>query len=567
MLMFVNRPPARGPRSSPPREAPAARGQAALARGDWEEARRAFEQALASGDDPAALEGLGLAAWWLDQTAAVFDARERAFRLYRERGDAAAAARVAVWLGWDYVAFRGEPAVARGWFGLARQLLESARDTSEFAWLSIREGVLALLEDGDPDGARRLAREAMSASRASGSRDYELLATALDGLAQVTSGEVAEGMRQLDGVSAALIAGEMRDRVAIGLAGCYLIAACDRVRDYDRAAQWCERIKAFCAKWGLRPLFAVCRTQYAAVCLWHGRWEEAERELVSAIDELSVCRPAMTSDSAVRLGELRRRQGRAAEAQTLFESADGHPAATVGLAALALDRGDAATAGDLAERYLRRTHPHNRTERVTALEILVRARLAAGRTPEARTAIDELTGIAHEAGTDSFRAAASLCRGLAAAAAGELDRARRECEDAVDLFQRGGAPFEAAKARVELASVLMQSGRTEGARVEVRRAIDQFTKIDARAELTQAEQQLERLQGRHAPAAASGLTRRELEVLRLVAKGLSNQRVAEQLFISEHTVHRHVANTFSKLGVSSRSAAVAQAARLGVLQD
>ena len=58
----------------------------------------------------------------------------------------------------------------------------------------------------------------------------------------------------------------------------------------------------------------------------------------------------------------------------------------------------------------------------------------------------------------------------------------------------------------------------------------------------------------------SGLTARELEVLRLISGGLSNQAIAERLFISEHTVHRHVANTLSKLDVPSRSAAVAQAA-------
>ncbi|MFN8059095.1 MAG: response regulator transcription factor [Vicinamibacterales bacterium] len=543
-------------------------GQTALARGAWQDARRAFERALESGEDPVALEGLGLAAWWLDHADLVFDSRERAFRLYRDRGDATAAARVAAWLGWDYAAFRYEPAVARGWLGLARQLLETTRDSPEYAWLAIREGILTLLEDGDPDRARGLAQEAMTAARASGSRDYELLAMSLDGLAQVTSGQVADGMRRLDAVSAALIAGEMSDRVAIGMAGCYLIAACDRVRDYDRAAQWCERIKAFCAKWGLRPLFAVCRTQYAAVCLWHGRWEEAERELVSASDELAVCRPAMTSESAVRLAELRRRQGRLEEAQALFEAADGHPAATVGLAALALDRGDASTAGDLAERYLRRTPLHNRTERITALEVIVRARLAARRAPETDAAINELTSIAQDTGTDSFRAAASLCRGLVAAAVGDLDLARRECEDAVDLFQRGGAPYETARARLELAGVLEQSGRVAVAEAEVQRAIEPLTKIAAEAELARAKRLLERLSGRAtAPAPSTSLTRRELEVLRLVAKGLSNQRVAEQLFISEHTVHRHVANTLSKLGVSTRSAAVAQAARLGVLQD
>ncbi|MGH3144983.1 MAG: LuxR C-terminal-related transcriptional regulator, partial [Rubrobacter sp.] len=61
------------------------------------------------------------------------------------------------------------------------------------------------------------------------------------------------------------------------------------------------------------------------------------------------------------------------------------------------------------------------------------------------------------------------------------------------------------------------------------------------------------------------LTRRELEVLRLVARGMSNQEIAASLVLSGHTVHRHVANVLGKLGVSSRAAAVAQAARRDLL--
>jgi ATP/maltotriose-dependent transcriptional regulator MalT len=71
-----------------------------------------------------------------------------------------------------------------------------------------------------------------------------------------------------------------------------------------------------------------------------------------------------------------------------------------------------------------------------------------------------------------------------------------------------------------------------------------------------------------APAASAsrgGLTKRELEVLRLVARGMSNQEIVESLVISEHTVHRHVANVLGKLGVSSRAAAVAQGVRLDLL--
>jgi pimeloyl-ACP methyl ester carboxylesterase/DNA-binding CsgD family transcriptional regulator len=63
----------------------------------------------------------------------------------------------------------------------------------------------------------------------------------------------------------------------------------------------------------------------------------------------------------------------------------------------------------------------------------------------------------------------------------------------------------------------------------------------------------------------SPLTPRETEVLRLVASGLSNREIASSLVLSEHTVHRHVANILRKLARSSRAAATADAARLGLI--
>jgi DNA-binding CsgD family transcriptional regulator len=64
---------------------------------------------------------------------------------------------------------------------------------------------------------------------------------------------------------------------------------------------------------------------------------------------------------------------------------------------------------------------------------------------------------------------------------------------------------------------------------------------------------------------AALLSRREREVLTLVANGLTDGEIAEQLIVSPHTVHRHVANIRHKLGRGSRTAAVAEAARLGLL--
>jgi LuxR family maltose regulon positive regulatory protein len=540
-------------------------GRDALARGAWAEARDAFERSIAEQESPEALEGLGVAAWWLDLADVVFDVRERAYRLYQDRKDAVSAARVAVWMGWDYWAFRGEDAVANGWLQRARRLLEGHGQVPELAWLELREGALALFEHGDPDRAFRHAAAGIVVAQAVGSIDLEMLGRSVQGLALVTSGAVAEGMRTLDEVNAAVVAGELHDLIAIGLACCYLIAACDRVRDYDRAMQWCTRLKAFCARWGLKPLFAVCRTQYASICMWRGTWLEAEQELTAATDELAASRPAMTADGLVRLAELRRRQGRLVEAAEMFEQSEPHSLALIGRAEIALDRDDPQAAAELAARYMRRVMPHNRTARAAGLELLVRALVRTRDMDGARTALTELTNIATLVETLPHKASASYAAGFVAAGAGDLNGAQRHFEDAVDLYLQSGAPFEVSRARIELARTLASRGRVDAARDEARRAMDLLGELKAEIEIVRAKALLDSLRSGAATAADSPLSTRETEVLKLVAAGLNNLTIAEQLFLSEHTVHRHVANILNKLSVSSRAAAVAQAARRGLL--
>jgi DNA-binding NarL/FixJ family response regulator len=308
--------------------------------------------------------------------------------------------------------------------------------------------------------------------------------------------------------------------------------------------------------------------------MWRGAWDVAERELTSACDELAVCRPGMTTDGLARLGELRRRQGRVDEAAALFDRSGGHPVASLGRAALALDRGDARGAAELAERYLRRLPVTNRTERAAGLELLVRAHAATRHDADLDSAhrpLEELRAIAGMARTPPLLASASLAEGVVLLAAGDPAAARRAFEDAVDLFDSSGAPFESAHARIELASAMERLGRVDAAVPEIDRALEALTRLDARTEITVAQAVRLRLTSAAGPAPAaarrdtSGLTRREVEVLRLISSGLNNQAIADRLCISEHTVHRHVANTLSKLDVSSRSAAVARAAKLGLL--
>src|SRR5215831_9033777 len=151
----------------------------ALKRGAWTDARTAFESSLREVETPEALEGLGIAAWWLDDANVVFESRERAYKLYQERGDHAGAARIAVWLAWDCWAFRGENAVANGWLQRARRLLDGQPDCAERAWLECREGALVIAEE--PDRAHTHGAEAIRAAKAIGNLDLEMLGRAVQG--------------------------------------------------------------------------------------------------------------------------------------------------------------------------------------------------------------------------------------------------------------------------------------------------------------------------------------------------------------------------------------------------
>lgn len=129
------------------------------------------------------------------------------------------------------------------------------------------------------------------------------------------------------------------------------------MRDYERGAQWCPQVADFSGRMGARFLLGVCRAHYGALRGWHGRFEEAERELVAALDDLTSNRPSWRCEALVRLGELRRQQERLEEAAALFDQAPDHPLARRGPAALSLDHGEPAVARDLLERALRRLPP------------------------------------------------------------------------------------------------------------------------------------------------------------------------------------------------------------------
>jgi DNA-binding CsgD family transcriptional regulator len=556
---------------------PLAAGWLALAEGAWEAARVNFTVALQQEETAEGLEGLGWAAWWLNDIAETFRSRELAYRRYHERGDRRGAARVAICLSGDHFSRRGEYAVASGWARRASRLLDGLEPGPEHAMLGAWEAHMVLWVHHDTAAAGRLGAEAMGLARSLGAVDVEMLAQALLGYVMVCEGAVEDGMRRLDEATMAAVAGDMTDLDAIAMTCCYLIYACERVRDYPRAAQWCDRVMQITARWSHRLMFSVCRTHYAGLLIWQGAWPQAEAELTAATDELASTHPAMAVEGLVRLVELRRCQGRLEEATDLLEKLEDHPVrifgsklALLGRANLALDQGDAAGAADLAERFLRAVVPENVMERVPGLEVLVRAQAALGCHPQAAETLRTLVAVTSAIATPPLRAASYFCEGVVAVASGDYDDARRRFEDAVDLFEQSAAPFDAARSRLELGSVLAALGRPEVAAREVRAAFTALEKLGAARETARAADLLHRLEDDPRERAASGargagLTGRELEILRLVAQGLSDKETAAALELSEHTIHRHISNILNKLDVPSRTAAVAQAARYGLL--
>jgi ATP/maltotriose-dependent transcriptional regulator MalT len=547
----------------PAQDTPFEAGLRALAAADWQRACELLRAALGEhSHQPEGWEALAEAAWWVPDEPTFFEARERAYQLYRQRGDKADAARMAAWLAMDSFEMRGQPAVANGWMQKAQRLIAGHKATPANAWVTLLNARLIFLLGEDPAAARRMASRAAGLARRAELTDIEALAMSLEGLMRLGTGDVAGGVRCLDEASATVIAGEVTNLTAAGLTLCQLMYACERTGDFDRARQWCAAAKQFSEDRGFPVIMSICRPHYAAVLMWRGHWPEAEEHLQIGSRELTEFGPPFAVGALAMLARLRWRQGRWDEAEQIFEQVRHETPAQIGLAELSATKGDIPAAIDLLERFLRAVSPADKLERGPALELLVRSLAAAGKLERARECMAELRSIADSVRTPSLRAAAAFAEGMLAGAAANWELAQQSLGDAVELFERAGAPFESARARIALAESLSARGRLDTAARETLIAEETLERIGAAKEAARAAELLAAINARRtaaAPSSPDGLTPREAEILTLLAQGRSNQEIAASLVLSIRTVERHISNIYQKLGLEGRTARTAAA--------
>jgi DNA-binding NarL/FixJ family response regulator len=175
----------------------------------------------------------------------------------------------------------------------------------------------------------------------------------------------------------------------------------------------------------------------------------------------------------------------------------------------------------------------------------VRAALACGRRAEAAEAAHEIRALADDVRTRPLQASALLAEGRVAAAQADYEAAGEACDDAAATFEAAGARYEAGQAWLEAAAALRAAGAASAAAAAEARARTALATLG--------------LQSSSRADADGVLSRREREVLALLAQGRSNDEIAQALVLSVRTVERHIANTYRKLRLSGRSARAAAA--------
>jgi ATP/maltotriose-dependent transcriptional regulator MalT len=296
----------------------------------------------------------------------------------------------------------------------------------------------------------------------------------------------------------------------------------------------------------------VCRVHRANLLQLRGDWGAAEKEARRACGEIGAFHLGVAAAAYIEIGEIRRRLGDLEGAEEAFGAAEelcGQRSG--GLALLRLAQGRTDTAESIISQMIDQTW--NQLRRGRLLPARVQIAIAVGDLEVAEAAAAELEQIAAAFESPELAASARSTRGRLLLAQGDNGAACRTLQDALEHWQRLEVPYEVATVRLLLGQACRNVGDEDGATRSLARAAEIFDQLGAALDA----QTTRRLTALPASLLPSGLTEREAEVLGLVAAGKTNKQVANELHLSERTVARHISNIFTKIGVTSRTAATA----------
>jgi DNA-binding CsgD family transcriptional regulator/tetratricopeptide (TPR) repeat protein len=547
-----------------PRDSPVsgAADPAALERGRDSHARRAWLDAwesLSSADrqaplDGADLERLATAAYMLGFDDEYLAALERAYDAFLAGGETQCAVRCAFWLGLRLL-FRAEVGRATGWLTRAQRLLDAKPGESAEHGYLLLPVVEQHLDAGELDAAFAAAARAAEIGDRFGEADLSACARHQQGRVRIQQGQVAQGLALLDEAMLAVASRNLSPLIT-GLIYCSVIEGCQSVYALGRAHEWTTALAEWCnAQPDMVAFSGACLVHRAEIKQLRGAWSDAIDEAQRALQR---CQRAGNRSAAAAAcyqeAEIHRLRGAFAAAEHAYGCAsefgrDPQP----GLALLRATQGRVGDAVAAIDRALGATT--DPLQRARLLPACAEIMIAAGRRDAARHASEELQRIASSFGIAQLDAMAALTQAEVGLMAGDARSALVSSRRAMVAWQQAEAPYLMARVRMVAGLACQALGDTDGAKLELGAARTLFEHLGAGPDLAR----LDALAHAPAPLRPSGLTKRELQVLQLVATGKTNKSIAADLFLSEKTIDRHVSNILAKLDLSSRAAATAWA--------
>lgn len=529
------------------------RAREAFERQAWTEAHARLSAADRDAPlPPEDLERLAVAAHLLGKDSECWDVWTRAHQGFLESGSVERAVRCAFWLA-DTLLSRGEQARGGGWVARARRLLDDSRlECVEQGYLLLPAGFQCIVA-GDCARAAATFGEAARLGGRFANPDLVALARHGQGRALIRMGRTDEGVALLDEAMVAVEARELSP-IVVGQVYCSVLAGCLEIFDLRRAREWTAGMSRWCeSQPDLMAYTGECLVRRAEILQLHGAWTDALDAAARAHARGSQARDQVPIGAACyQQAELHRLRGEFEEAEEGYRQASrcGRKPQP-GLAWLRLAQGQVDAAATAIRLAL--DEATERRGRARLLPAHVEIMLAARDIPAARASSDELSRMAVDLDAPLLRALAGQARGAVLLAEGDSQAALADLRRAWSAWQEIEAPYETARVRVLVGLAYRERGDDDAAEMELDAARWVFRELGARPDVARVDALSPRAVG------AGVLSGRELQVLRLLAAGRSNRAIAEQLFISERTVERHVSNIFVKADVSSRAAATAYA--------